>query len=122
MRAITRTKTVADDRGRKTLAWLRPRLTRLAMAIVAGLLLCVSFPPLGWWWAAIVGVALLMVVVRSPATTAAGGFGYGLVCGLTFYLPLLPWISGLVGALPWVALSAMCALFPALFALMAVAV
>ena len=38
-------------------------------------------------------------------TTAAGGFGYGLLFGLAFYVPLLPWISGLVGAVPWLALS-----------------
>jgi apolipoprotein N-acyltransferase len=106
----------------KRLAWLVPRVPRLIAAIVAGVLLCASFPPLGWWWAAILGAALLVIVLRHPATTAAGGFGYGFIAGLTFYLPLLPWISGFVGAAPWVALSTVCALFPALFGLMAVAV
>ena len=33
----------------------------------------------------------------------------------TLTLPLLPWISGLVGAVPWIMLAAMCALFPAVF-------
>ena len=51
-----------------------------------------------------------------------GGFGYGLLFGLTFYLPLLPWISGLVGAVPWLALSFAEALFPAAFGAVAVAV
>ncbi|MGB3486426.1 MAG: apolipoprotein N-acyltransferase [Mycobacterium sp.] len=106
----------------KVAAWLKPRLTRLALAVVAGLLLCASFPPLAWWWAAILGVALLVIVLRSPDTTAAGGFGYGFLTGLAFYLPLLPWISGLVGAVPWVALSIMCAVFPALFGVLAVTV
>jgi len=100
--------------------WLVPRAIRLSLAIVAGLALCASFPPLGWWWAAIVGLALLVVVLKDPATTAAGGLGYGALCGAAFYLPLLPWISGLVGAVPWVALSLMCALFPALFGWLAI--
>lgn len=106
----------------RALDWLKLRALRLAAAIAAGLLLCASFPPLGWWWAAILGAALLIVVLRDEATTAAGGFGYGFVAGSAFYLPLLPWISGLVGAAPWVALSLVCALFPGLFGLLAVAV
>lgn len=109
-------------RLQKVFAWLQPRLLRLAAAMAAGMLLCASFPPLAWWWAAVPGVGLLILVLTRPATTAAGGFGYGFLCGLTFYLPLLPWISGLVGAAPWVALSVMCALFPALFGLLAVVV
>ncbi|MGP4056985.1 apolipoprotein N-acyltransferase [Mycobacterium sp. 4D054] len=98
------------------------RWHELAVTIGAGLLLCVSFPPFGWWYAAIPGFALLGWVLTRRSTTAAGGAGYGLLFGLAFYLPLLPWISGLVGALPWVALSAAEALFPALFGLLAVVV
>jgi apolipoprotein N-acyltransferase len=110
------------SRGQKIVAWLQPRLVRLTASMAAGLLMYASFPPVAWWWAAVPAVALLTVVLTRPATTLAGGFGYGFVCGLTFYLPLLPWISGLVGAAPWVALSTMCALFPALFGLLAVVV
>jgi apolipoprotein N-acyltransferase len=61
-------------------------------------------------------------VLTRPATTTAGGFGYGFVFGLAFYLPLLPWISLLVGAVPWLALATTCALFPGLFGLGAVIV
>lgn len=67
-----------------------------------------------------VAFALLSWVLIHPATTPAGGFGYGLLFGLAFYVPLLPWISGLVGAMPWLALALVCALFPALFGLAAV--
>lgn len=92
-----------------------PRLTRLVLAVTGGLLLCASFPPLGWWWAAIVAAALLAWVLVDRGTTPAGGLGYGFLFGLALYLPLLPWISLLVGAIPWVALAVTCALYPGLF-------
>jgi apolipoprotein N-acyltransferase len=101
---------------------LEPRALRLTAVIAAGLLLCVSFPPLGWWYLSFVAFALLAWVFTHPATRPAGGFGYGFLFGLAFYVPLLPWISGLVGPFPWLALSAMEALFPAMFGLAAIAV
>lgn len=103
-------------------AALVPRLPRLAPAIAGGLLLCASFPPLNWWWAAVLAAALLGWVLTHRATTAAGGLGYGFLFGLALYVPLLPWISSLVGAVPWLALAATCALFPGLFGLCAVLV
>lgn len=104
--------------GRAVLA----RLPVLAVTIVAGLALCVSFPPLGWWLAAVLAFGLLGWVLTRESTTMAGGAGYGLLFGLAFYVPLLPWISGLVGPVPWLALSFAEALFPALFGAVAVGV
>ncbi|MEB3048467.1 apolipoprotein N-acyltransferase [Mycolicibacter sp. MYC123] len=98
------------------------RWAQLAATVVAGMLLRASFPPLNWWWAAILAIGLLSWVLRHPVTTIAGGFGYGLLCGLAFYLPLLPWVGGLVGPLPWLMLTLMCALFPAVFGAAAVVV
>lgn len=98
------------------------RLPALTVTITAGIALYAGFPPVGWWYTAILAFALLGWVLTRPATTVAGGFGYGLLFGLAFYLPLLPWISGLVGAVPWLALSLAEALFPALFGALAVAV
>ena len=98
------------------------RLAQLGVAIVAGLALCVSFPPFGWWFTAIAAFGLLAWVLTRETTTRAGGFGYGFLFGLAFYLPLLPWISGLVGAFPWIVLAVVQALFPALFGLAAVSV
>lgn len=98
------------------------KLLRLAVAAVAGLLMYASFPPLGWWWAAVPAIALLIWVVRHPKTTVAGGFGYGFLFGLAFNLPLLPWIGGLVGVVPWVLASVLEALFPALFGMLGVLV
>jgi apolipoprotein N-acyltransferase len=103
-------------------AALVARAVRLAVSVVAGLLLYASFPPLNWWWAAVLAAALLAWVLIHPDTTPAGGLGYGFLFGLAFYLPLLPWISLLVGAFPWVALAIVCALFPGIFGLLAVVV
>ena len=99
-----------------------PRLARAGVALVAGLLFYLSFPPAGLWWAAVPALALLTWVLVHPATTLGGGFGYGLLFGLAFYLPLLPWIGGLVGPLPWMLLALMEACFPAVFGVFAVLV
>jgi apolipoprotein N-acyltransferase len=102
--------------------WLRPRLTRVAATIVAGLLLCASYPRFNWWWAAILAFGALAWVLTRPATTPIGGFGYGFLFGFACYLPLIRWISILVGAVPLLALVILCAAFPGLFGLAAVTV
>ncbi|HEU4361114.1 MAG TPA: apolipoprotein N-acyltransferase [Mycobacterium sp.] len=112
----------AADRLLRLRQAVRTRLPQLSATVGAGMLLWTSFPPLNWWWAAVVAFASLAWVLTRPATTLSGGFGYGYLFGLVFYLPLLPWISGLVGALPWLVLAAVCALFPAIFGLLAVLV
>ncbi len=61
-------------------------------------------------------------MLTRPATTPVGGFGYGFLFGLAFYLPLIRWISILVGAIPLLALVTLCAAFPGLFGLAAVTV
>ena len=101
---------------------LKPRLARLVVSVVGGLLLFASFPTTNWWAAAIVAFALLAWVLTRPTTTLVGGLGYGFLFGLAFYLPLLPWISNLVGVVPWLALATVSALFPGLFGLLAVVV
>jgi apolipoprotein N-acyltransferase len=98
------------------------RLPQLSVAMVAGMALCLSFPPFGWWYLAFIAFALLAWILTRETTTVAGGFGYGFLFGLVFYLPLLPWIGGFVGAIPWIAVSALEALFPALFGALAIVV
>ena len=101
---------------------LRPRLIRLGVTILAGLLLWSSYPSFNWWWAAVIAFAALAWVLTRPATTPVGGFGYGFLFGLVFYLPLIHWVSILVGAMPLLALVLVCSLFPAIFGLSAVVV
>lgn len=96
------------------------RLLRLGLAVLAGLLMCVSFPPVGWWWTAVPALALLTYLLVDEKTTTAGGFGYGFIFGMAFNLPLLPWVGGLVGPFPWIALAILQALFPAVFGMFAV--
>jgi apolipoprotein N-acyltransferase len=103
-------------------AAMLPRLTRLICAVAGGVLLWTSFPPVNWWWGAVVAAALLAWVLTHVATKPVGGFGYAFLFGLAFYLPLLPWIGNLVGAIPWLALATVCALYPAIFGLFAVIV
>ncbi len=103
-------------------AWLRPRLARLAVTLAGGLLMYASFSTLDWWWAAVIAIAVLAWVLMHPATTPAGGLGYGFLFGVAFYVPLLPWISTLVGEMPWLVLATVCACFPGLFGLCAVVV
>ena len=111
----------APSRAKRFRRAVVDRLPQLSVAIFGGLLLCLSFPPFGWWYLAIFAFVGLAWVLTRETTTLAGGFGYGFLFGVVFYLPLLPWISGLVGAFPWIALSIVEALFPALFGLLAVA-
>ncbi|MBR7540457.1 apolipoprotein N-acyltransferase, partial [Mycobacterium tuberculosis] len=77
---------------------------------VAGLLIFGSFPPRPLWFLAPVGVAVLVAVLRD-GTRLRGGFGYGMLAGLGFFVPLLPWTGIYVGPLPWLALSTACAVY-----------
>lgn len=94
---------------------------RLLAVLTGGGLLWSSFPPIDWWPAAFAGLALLGWVLARRNTTVLGGLGYGLVFGWAFYLPLLPWTGALVGIVPWLALSTLCASFLALFSAAGVA-
>ncbi|MCB0925783.1 MAG: apolipoprotein N-acyltransferase [Mycobacterium sp.] len=104
--------------GQRVVAALVPRLLRLGLSVLAGLLLCVSFPPTGWWWSAVLAIALISWVLTRPETTPVGGLGYGFLFGMAFYLPLIPWISGLVGVPPWILLAVLQSLFTALFGML----
>jgi len=86
-------------------------LLRVLGAPAAGVVLFAGFPPRPLWWLAPVAFALLWLVLAGRRARA--GFGYGLLFGLGFLLPLLHWTGTYVGPLPWLALCAVEALFPA---------
>ncbi|MFQ6392606.1 apolipoprotein N-acyltransferase [Nocardia sp. KC 131] len=93
-------------------------LSRSVSAVLAGLLLFGSFPPRPWWFLAPLGIAVLTLTVRGTGKLR-GGFGYGFLAGLGFFLPLLPWTGIYVGPVPWLALSTVCAVYIGLFGVLA---
>jgi apolipoprotein N-acyltransferase len=119
---LSRLAAVVTDRLGRWSGVPAERAATLSATLVAGLLLWTSFPVLDWWWAAVVAFALLGWVLVRPATTLAGGLGYGLLFGLVFYLPLLTWTSDFVGVWPWLTLAVLCSVYPGLFGVLAVVV
>ncbi|MFF4169666.1 apolipoprotein N-acyltransferase [Streptomyces sp. NPDC001744] len=87
------------------------RFARPAAAALSGFLLYLSFPPRPLWWLALPAFALLGWTLRGRRLRA--GFGLGYLAGLGFLLPLLVWTGEEVGAVPWLALAAVEALFVA---------
>lgn len=88
---------------------LQAVLVRVLGAAGGGVLLYVSFPPRTLWWLAPIGFALFGAVLWGRRARA--GFGYGLLFGLGFLLPLLVWTGEFVGPVPWLLLAAFEALF-----------
>lgn len=82
-------------------------LTRLGLAVVAGLSLWLAQPGYSWWPLAFVGVAgLALATARMPEEQQKRrGFVLGLVTGLAAFIPTLSWSGIFVGALPWFALA-----------------
>ena len=90
----------------------RPLVTFLARVTAAaggGVLLYLGFAPRTLWWLALPAFGLLGVTVHGRRARA--GFGYGVLFGLGFLLPLLRWTGIYVGPVPWLALSAAEAVF-----------
>ncbi|WP_433715679.1 apolipoprotein N-acyltransferase [Nocardia sp. CA-084685] len=95
-----------------------PVLSRSVAAVVSGLLIFGSFPPRPFWFLAPIGMVVLTLTVRGAARLR-GGFGYGFLAGLGFFVPLLPWTGIYVGPVPWLALSTVCSVYIGLFGLLA---
>ena len=85
---------------------------RLAAAVLAGLVLYLSFPPVGAWPLAPVGVAALTLVCRG--TSVRRGALLGLAAGLALFLPLVEWTATIAGLGALVALAVLQAAFLAL--------
>lgn len=107
-------KTAAPGQSRSDgrRAWL-PWLVRLLGAGASGFVLFLSFAPRPLWWVAPLAFAGLGLVLHGRRFW--GGFGYGTAFGLGLFVPLLTWIQDFVGPefgpVPWLALSAVLALY-----------
>jgi apolipoprotein N-acyltransferase len=110
---MTGTGTREAPAGRRV-RW-RPVAPRLLSAVASGFVLYLSFPPRSLWWLAPLAFAGLGLVLHNRRFW--GGAGYGLTFGLSFFLAHLYWIQDFLGAdfgsAPWLALSAVMALFVA---------
>lgn len=100
---------------------------RFTLAAASGAAVYASYEPIGIWIAGVLGIAGLFLAlspwprawnrfVGAPAGARpgpSGGFGALLAFthALFCYLYLLPWIGEFVGAMPYVALAAACALY-----------
>ncbi|MDQ2708256.1 MAG: apolipoprotein N-acyltransferase [Actinomycetota bacterium] len=93
-----------------------PRAARVLAAPVGGLVLYAACAPRSLWWLAPLAFALLAAALYDRAWRAA--FGVGLLFGLGYYVPLLPWVGIYVGPLPWLALSGLEALLVGLGAVL----
>ncbi len=93
-----------------------PTWLRMLAAVAAGLLLYASFPPRHLWWFSPIAFGLLVAALLGRRARA--GFGYGLLFGLAWMLPLLKWLDALLGPAfgpwPWLGLAGVCAVLIAL--------
>ena len=90
---------------------LLPLWAAVPVSALAGVLLDVAFPSVGWWPVAFVSVALALVTL--VGRRVGGALLTGLAFGLAFYLLNVSFTAEWVGPLPWVALSLLEALFVA---------
>jgi apolipoprotein N-acyltransferase len=81
----------------------------LLAAPVGGVLLYLACAPRTLWWLAPVSFALLSAALWQRGWRA--GFGLGVLFGLGYFAPLLPWVGIYVGPVPWLALAVLEALF-----------
>jgi apolipoprotein N-acyltransferase len=85
------------------------RAGRLLAAPTGGVLLYLACAPRTLWWLAPLGFALLGAALRGRRWRV--GLVLGVLFGLGYFVPLLPWIGIFVGAVPWLALAALEAAF-----------
>ena len=94
-------------------------VARLAAGIVAGLLLAVAFPPIGWWPTAVLGVAVLTGACRGVPVRIGAAVGF--TAGVVFFAILIRWLT-VVGTDAWILLTVFSALWFALAAAASVVV
>ena len=89
-----------------TLTWLRNSNSfwgRSILAIIAGLLIAVTFPAFSFAPGVFLGIFFLVLSIRNAGFFK--GFALGSLAGIAFYGLVLKWLTTYLGLLPWVALS-----------------
>jgi apolipoprotein N-acyltransferase len=76
---------------------------RYAAALISGIAVWTSFPPLGWWPVGILGVAGLALTLR-PACRWRRTAGLGYVFGLGLWIPMMSFLRG-YGIDAWAAVA-----------------
>ncbi|MGC4939931.1 apolipoprotein N-acyltransferase [Kribbella sp. DT2] len=87
------------------------------LAVIAGLLLDVAFPGVGWWPLAPLAMAGLLLTFRGRGVRANTILGF--LFGLAFFVPHVSWSGIFVGPVPWLALATLQALYLAGFGALA---
>ena len=88
------------------------------IAVIAGLALYASFPPVGWWWLSV--PALALYISRIDEARAPRALTVTFVFGMSFWIPLIDWIPLAVGTRPpWFVLAFVQTLFLMAWALFA---
>jgi apolipoprotein N-acyltransferase len=84
-------------------------LARAAAAVATGAALVLAFPPYDLWFLAAVVPAGFALLVRGQSIGRSALLG--LLVGLGFFVPFLPWIGAEVGPVPWLILALTQAVF-----------
>lgn len=99
----------------------REVIVRLALSLLAGLLLILSFPKADLGWLAF--VALVPFLRTFPHARSRAALGYGFLTGFVFFAGLLYWVAvftqhviGWLGIAAWLGLAGVQAAYVALFA------
>ncbi len=98
--------------------WADPAI-RTVGAVGAGVAMWAAFPPRNLWFLAVVSLGVLATVLGVGRPRARMGAWLGFVFGLSFFVPLLPWVGVYVGPLPWLALAVAASAYLALFGVVA---
>src|SRR5688572_565963 len=103
---------LAQERTQEAPARARGAVWPLLPALASGLLLYLSYFPVGWGWLAWVALVPLLCLVRSPARARAVYLA-AWVGGLAFYWPVLQWlrVADPRMYLTWGFLAIVCALY-----------
>ncbi|WP_084487387.1 apolipoprotein N-acyltransferase [Microbacterium maritypicum] len=97
-----RAATAAHSSGFPATPMLRLR-TALPLAVVAGVLLDLSTPDVGWWPLAFIGVGISLATLIGRSI--GGALAVGLLFGASFYTLHLAWVGEFLGPVPRLALS-----------------